>query len=542
MLTLLIVTSLWALREWQIYASTMRLMNVGPDVIVGEIPSIYRWGSQGSETSFSIGTTSCNIGDARLDWISNSNIHPVISQNLYRVKNGRIEQIGMSWLKHGFAVAAGSACGTCTDPSSVYLGVGCSDPYGATLNGSQSRLGPRNEVNATTGIFAWPHSNLPQTGTLDGRIRVLNSDLDTAQNAGARYFVESQYVHPQDAMSGNDDNNASYREAFVTAVGSGWDLNTGGAPTVREQAAIYAWQAVHSDVEIFVVDVPDDGRILVGMRVSEPSPGVFHTEIAIENLNSHQSVGSLGVKFGSDVISNPGFNDVDYQFEPYTGTDWIPVISGNELVWSTETFSANQNANAIRWNTLYSYWCDSARPPRSLTLGMFRPGTVGEMTIDLADIAVADSMKLLDGVQVGGQLSDISASNDQYLELDPTPTKNLRKQKIDVILQSVSPTAAPADLAIRLEAAMSGGPSGDVVQFIQMLNYDTGRFEMLDMRPVLDTEEAVEISPTGDLGRFVRTGTNEITARITWNSERGFTGQGFVWSIDIDEAVWVIAE
>ena len=75
-----------------------------------------------------------------------------------------------------FGVAAGSLCNTCTDPSGSYLGVGCSDPYGAGLNGSQSGLGPKSEVNASTGVFVWAnpggHGDLPSNGTLDGRLRV----------------------------------------------------------------------------------------------------------------------------------------------------------------------------------------------------------------------------------------------------------------------------------------------------------------------------------------------------------------------------------
>ena len=127
-LAVAMVAGLWGLREYQIHASSTDGFGGGPDVIVGDIPSIRRWGDTGGYTSFSIGTTSCNIGDTRLDWISSTNVHPVIAQNMYRVQNGRIEMLGISWLKHGFGVAAGSLCDTCTDPAWTYLGVGCSDP------------------------------------------------------------------------------------------------------------------------------------------------------------------------------------------------------------------------------------------------------------------------------------------------------------------------------------------------------------------------------------------------------------------------------
>ena len=74
-----------------------------PDVIVGDVSGIIRHGSVGEITSFSIGTTSCNIGTCHLNWVFGTNEHPVIGQNMFRLKDGRIEQIGQSWLKHGFA-------------------------------------------------------------------------------------------------------------------------------------------------------------------------------------------------------------------------------------------------------------------------------------------------------------------------------------------------------------------------------------------------------------------------------------------------------
>lgn len=85
-----------------------------PDVIVGSLPSIKKWGTVGGITGYSVATTSCNIGNAYLKWCdtNNANVpctkneHPVISQNMYRLMpNGQFEQIGMSWVKHGFCAS-----------------------------------------------------------------------------------------------------------------------------------------------------------------------------------------------------------------------------------------------------------------------------------------------------------------------------------------------------------------------------------------------------------------------------------------------------
>src|SRR4051794_36936872 len=72
----------------------------GPDVIVGDLPDMMNWttgGAIGGLRAYSVGTTSCNLGTAELTWNANTNQHPVISQNFYRLANGRFEQIGQAW-------------------------------------------------------------------------------------------------------------------------------------------------------------------------------------------------------------------------------------------------------------------------------------------------------------------------------------------------------------------------------------------------------------------------------------------------------------
>src|SRR5690606_18589850 len=116
--------------------------------------------------------------------------------------------------------------------------------YGSSLNGSQGNLGPRWQVNAATGHFPYPwHSAQIDNGTIGRRLQIKDADLDPELNAGARYFGEGQYIHPQDAAFGNDDNNASYREMRFSRSGVNFFGSWLGA-TVRTKPAIEAWKAV----------------------------------------------------------------------------------------------------------------------------------------------------------------------------------------------------------------------------------------------------------------------------------------------------------
>src|ERR1700693_758703 len=75
----------------------------GPDIIVGDLPSMAQFGSAGTQVGLGVGTTSCNNGDQPVDWFAlPSSDHPVIPQNLYRMSGGasnndRFEQVGQSW-------------------------------------------------------------------------------------------------------------------------------------------------------------------------------------------------------------------------------------------------------------------------------------------------------------------------------------------------------------------------------------------------------------------------------------------------------------
>src|SRR5262249_36850906 len=87
---------------------------IGPDVTVGNLTDVMYYGAVGSISAYAVGTDACNVGDVPVEWVAGDNHHPVVGQNMYRLMNGRFEQIGQSWLKHTFASTNSSEgiCGT----------------------------------------------------------------------------------------------------------------------------------------------------------------------------------------------------------------------------------------------------------------------------------------------------------------------------------------------------------------------------------------------------------------------------------------------
>lgn len=346
----------------------------GPDVIVGDLTGPANYGRLGNIAAYAIGTTSCNIGDVPLNWFANSTRHPVIAQNVYVLHNDRMRQIGMSWLKHGFTALQQTLCSTCSPTAGTTLGVGCSDPYSAGLNGSQNGLGPRSEVNAATGQFLWPYGGQNATNLLDKRIQINIADLGLA---GARYIGEAQYIASDDAAAGNDNNNASYR---LAQFNGSYQMSWVGS-TVRQRSALSAWKDLDASVNLQYKDVPNDGLFIIASKAVDLGNGRARYEYAIQNLCSDRSGGSVRIQvpLGS-TVTNAGFSDIDYHTgEPWDGSDWAINVGADHVSWAVQqSYAQNPNANALRWSTTYNFWFECDQAPGDLVMGLFKPGNPGD--------------------------------------------------------------------------------------------------------------------------------------------------------------------
>jgi hypothetical protein len=356
----------------------------GPDVIVGDVSDVANYGQSGGMYGYALGTDSCNIGTQELNWIANNNQHPVIGQNIYRLNDGRLQHIGQSWLKHGFTALQLNLCCQCiSSGTGARLGVGCSDPYGAGLNGSQSGLGPRSEVDAFTGGYLYPFGSQGATGNAAyKRAQVPAADISATNYPNASYIGECQYVAPDDAAAGNGTNNASWRPL----TRSGTSLNV-TSTTRRMQPAVMAWQEADPTVDVQIVDIPSEGRLWVASNCYDNGSGTYRYEYVVFNLNSHRSVGKFTVPVGLGApVLNAGMSfPHSHSGEPYSNTPWASQFLGDRIEWSTDAYATNQNANAIRWGTTYSFWFESTLAPevKMATLGLFRPGAQADPLVSV---------------------------------------------------------------------------------------------------------------------------------------------------------------
>jgi hypothetical protein len=408
--------------------------SLGPDVTIG---NLYDIGAYGTTTfngvaysGFAVGTDSWNIGDRPAVWISSNNQHPVIGQQMYKLKNGRFEQIGLSWVKHGFlatnsaAFQANMAWPTTTPPffctssgaGGAALGVNCSDLYTSGLNGGRSYLGPRYDINPINGTFTYPWKPLvnnftPSEGAdkASRRIMVKNSDLgDTT----ARYFVDSTYITPDDAQWNNGRNNYTTREITVPAAGT---TSAPGflTPDIRRTAAIQRWAFVDPTVVLVPVDFTEivttvndtlsnppgprtinvQGRFFVASKVTDNGNGTWNYEYAIQNINSHRGIGTVVIPSSGNAVVTAAASvaPMYHSGDRVANNPWIANNGAGYIGWTTDSNYptttiipgapvASQTVtgvgpNFIRWGALHNYRFTSSKPPvsGSIKLGLSRP-------------------------------------------------------------------------------------------------------------------------------------------------------------------------
>ena len=397
----------------------------GPDVIVGDVNGLAQFGSaSGTQVGLALGTDSCNAGTIDLNWFQlPNNDHPVIPQNLYRLSGGatndqRFEQIGQSSVKHAFTALTNNICGFgCNGVGGTRLGSGCSDPYSANLNAGPN-LGSKAWINPYTGFYPRGDSATPpntHTGHthLGPSHRILTeiADLNTSLNTGATYYAEGQYVTPHEYAwcqsnpgQCNMNNNVSYRRYNVTGTASPFSFSPASS-TVRMKPAIEAWTG---STRVRFEPAPGvDGVGYVGYKVTETSPGVWHYEYAVYNQNIDRAIQSFSVPVGAGVtLSNVGFHappqhpgwaaDGTVGNAGFSSAPWSGSQVGGAISWASETFAQNQNANAIRWGSLYNFRFDSNRPPTTMnaTIGFLKTGEPINVEIQGPAPAAASSVSV----------------------------------------------------------------------------------------------------------------------------------------------------
>ncbi|MEM7456567.1 MAG: hypothetical protein AAF456_19640 [Planctomycetota bacterium] len=162
-------------------------------------------------------------------------------------------------------------------------------------------------------------------------------------------------------------------------------------------------------------------------------------------------------------------------------------------------------------------------------------GTYGRSIFELTlPEIVATTLTVVAGEQSGGDINSLLNSDNEDVSLNRGTSIQSRTV---AEIKGLSHIAAPAQMTFTFEASVFA--RGNVTQTLSLYNYDTDQFEQIDSRNASRfNDQTVEITPTGDVSRFVEPGTNCVEARIEFS---GAT-QRMQFTANIDRAFWSVSE
>jgi hypothetical protein len=501
---------------------------------MGSLTSLGRLGTYpNGRNGLSMSTTSCNVGSNNIPWQAPMQVsHPVISMNMYRIYNGRFEQIGWSWLKHGFLATNSPGCGSCQNPGTgSLLGPGCSDTYGTGNNGDRFYLGGRDEVNPWTGVWTCQNSYFSNyvndcvrrnTGSefsgdpVAHRLEVYDSDLNVS---GAQFFYEAYYINGNDF---DHYNNIGSREATATWTGSSWSFNTTGAQI--QGPAINRWGQMRDTA------VPrTEGDVIVAVQTTNLGGGNWHYEIAVYNHDLDRQVREFVVpKMPGATVSNVGFRDVDKD----GSNQWTMQVTNDRIKWSTGTFGS-QGANPLKYSNTFNFWfdCNQAPVDGKVTLGLFKPGTGTQLTANSKvppSLQPLNSFLFVNSVLVSGNLQSLNESDDDSLQVTPGDASSRSPSGIEGSL--TAPSTNPASITVGVESRNTLGASAN--QVVLLYNWASQDWEQIDSRSATVSDSLITLNISSNASRFVNSSTREVKIRVLHAADPGANGSR--WRIYFD--------
>lgn len=334
-----------------------------------------------------------NVGDRDVPWFPKffadsapygNDQHPYLVWAMYRQDaDGSLVPLGVSGVKHAF-FAQNTGC-TCNGDYVLYRG--CGDLYSAATNDMASVLGPRSEIDPSSGRWGRcgsvfdPDCNGSQDSSgfaqpFERRLLAAEADLLPMLNPGARWFIEAWYVVRDDA---NLDNSMGFREVLPGKNGTAWSFPT--TSPLQAGPLISQWVDPASPTALSQAHrlTLADGRIQLAVQVSDLGGGQWRYRYALMNLDyadsqfsgsgsalrMESSRGVHGIRWlveRSD-IDNLIFRDDDRQ----PASDWSAPATGPLQL------TAPPGAD-LGWGRLASISFDSSQPP-----------TLDEITLQLGE-------------------------------------------------------------------------------------------------------------------------------------------------------------
>lgn len=376
----------------------------------------------------------------------------------------------------------------------------------------------------STGFYPW---TVPDVATSLARIRLVAHATD----GGTSQYISKPFTIRPGTLTQYDFSSGAGTDKFGYGVDTASWTNINGNPlpvASPVSAANLARMATSnatggdSDTNRYISPTPSNGR---------ETTHVFEFTIQ-EQVNEIDEIG----------IHWEGYSDFCTQVELYV---WDNVESN----WGDGRGLFGQNFYMDNWagnidgyldgriSNDFSRYIDGSGSLRVLIYGErsqnesfhdFMQVTVKQ----LADETPPTSLAAIHSVLVSGDVSDLAGSDDQYVALNPVAPFGLGGMPHYL---EVEATLAEVSDSLNFTIESSGNTVG-LQQTIELYNYVTESYELVDTSSLAMSDITVQASASGDVSRFLEDGTNNVKTRIGW------VASGIVlvypWSIEIDKAAW----
>jgi hypothetical protein len=147
------------------------------------------------------------------------------------------------------------------------------------------------------------------------------------------------------------------------------------------------------------------------------------------------------------------------------------------------------------------------------------------------------SFSLFRGNLMSGGLSELLASDDQWLVAQAGLTLFAGESPLQLVVTGTSPMEEPCELRFAVEAHAS---TPGLVQKVYLFNYFTALYEEVGSSPASVSDSTVEVIVTSNPERFVQPGTREMKAKVAYFQVGPVLH--WPWYAHFDHTYWTIRD
>lgn len=142
------------------------------------------------------------------------------------------------------------------------------------------------------------------------------------------------------------------------------------------------------------------------------------------------------------------------------------------------------------------------------------------------------------GTLLSGVLEDLFESDDSRVMIQQRPPLFPTDPNAQIVVDGLAGESAASALSFTLEASTSALPASGVRQRIELFNFNTNSYEIVDERSATSADSVVTVNINVDASRFIDPGTTGVRARIGWFQQAPLLAPN--WLVRIDQTVWTL--